>query len=279
MKAPKSIDRRWIFVVMALAIVIPLYVPIDLPISPSPMTKAAFQAVEDLHAGDTVFVSMDVDPASTAELEPYFRALALQLKRKDLKIVFATLWYQAPPLVERWLREVIDEPIAGERRYVAGKDYINLGFREGRQNVMLAMAADLSRAFDGKTADGTPLDSIEWLRGIHGLADFKLMISVSAVAPGAKEYVQYVQNRYKLRMIAATTAVSTTDLAPYYQSGQLLGLVAGLSGAAEYEQLVGHPSIGVAGANVLNVGHLVVIAAIVLGNIAFFSRRSRRRKK
>src|SRR5206468_1245272 len=111
---------------------------------------------------------------------------------------------------------------------------------------------------------------------IHGLADFKLMVLVSGGSPGAREYVQYVQNRYALRMVAVTTAVSTTDLAPYYQSGQLLGLVAGLSGAAEYELLVGHPSIGVEGAGVLNAGHLVVIVAIVLGNLAYFGGRRRR---
>jgi len=273
----ERLDRRWIFLVMAAAIVVPLYVPIGLPIAASPMTKAAFNAVEALQPGDVVFVSMDVDPASTAELEPYYRALIVQLKRRDVRIAFATLWYQAPPLVERWLRETVDEPFGDTRRYVRDVDYVNLGFREGRQNVMLAMGADLPRAFDGKADDGTALQSIPFMQPIHGLADFKLMISVSAVSPGAKEYVQYVQNRYALRIVAATTAVSTTDLAPYYQSGQLLGLVAGLSGAAEYEMLVGRPSIGVEGANVLNVGHLVVILAIVLGNVAYFSRRRRRR--
>jgi hypothetical protein len=273
----QRLDRRWMFVVMALAIVVPLYVPIGLPIKPSPMTKAAYSAVDELHAGDRVFVSLDVDPASTAELEPYYRAVILQLKRKHVKLAFATLWYQAPPLVERWLRETLDAPIADEGRYVRGEDYVYLGFREGRQNVLLGLGADLPRVFDGTTADGTPLDSIPWLRDVRGLADFKLLVLVSAGSPGAREYVQYVQNRYGLRMVAAATAVSTTDLAPYYQSGQLLGLVAGLSGAAEYELLVGHPSIGVQGADVLNVGHLVVIAAIVLGNLAFFAGRRRRR--
>jgi hypothetical protein len=272
-------DRRWIFLVMALAIVIPLYVPIGLPIKPSPMTKAAFTAVEDLKPDDVVFVSMDLDPASTAELEPYYRAVMLQLKRKGVKLVFTTLWYQAPPLVERWLRESVDEAIApGEdRAYVRDVDYVYLGFREGKQNIMLGMAADLRHVFDGKADDGTPLDSIPWLKNIHGLGDFKLIVDVSGGSPGAKEYVQYVQNRYALRMVAVTTAVSTTDLAPYYQSGQLLGLVAGLSGDAEYEVLVGHPSIAVAGADVLNAAHGVVILAIVLGNIAYFA--GRRHKK
>lgn len=273
----ERIDRRWIFLVMGLAIVVPLYIPIGFPIKPSPMTKAAFAAVEELQAGDVVFVSMDLDPASTAELEPYYRAVILQLKRKRVRLAFATLWYQAPPLVERWLRETVDASVAGEPAYTRDQDYVYLGFREGKQNIMLGMGADLPRVFDGKTDDGTPLEQIPWLKNVRGLADFKLMVLVSAGSPGAKEYVEYVQNRYALRMVADTTAVSTTDLAPYYQSGQLLGLVAGLSGAAEYEVLVGRPSIGVAGADVLNAGHGVVIVAILLGNLAYFTGKRRKR--
>jgi hypothetical protein len=281
-------DRRWIFLIMGLAIVVPLYLPIGFPIKPRPMTKAAFNAVEELKPNDVVLVSMDLDPASTAELEPYYRAVILQLKRKNVKLAFTTLWYQAPPLVERWLRETVDVPIAPagtpgyvgapDRAYVRNVDYVYLGFREGKQNIMLGMGADLHHVFDGKTDDGTPLDSIPWMKTSRSLGDFKLMVLVSAGSPGAKEYVQYVQNRYNLRMVAVTTAVSTTDLAPYYQSGQLLGIVAGLSGSAEYEVLVGKPSIGVEGADVLNAGHGVVIVAIVLGNLAYFAGRRRKRK-
>lgn len=282
-------DRRWIFLVMGLAIVVPLYVPIGLPIKPSPMTKAAFNTVEALREGDVVYVSVDVEPASTPEVEPYFRALMLQLKRKGVRMVFGTLWYTAPPLAERWLREVVDVPLAPpgtpgyggapDRAYVRNVDYVYLGFREGQVNTMLGMATDLRRVFDGRTEDGLPLDRVPWLASVKSLADMKLLVSVSALNPGAKEWVQYVQGRYGLRMVAATTAVSTTDLAPYYQSGQLLGLVAGLSGAAEYEVLVGRPGIGVAGADVLNVGHAVVILAIVLGNVLYFVERRRRRRE
>jgi hypothetical protein len=281
-------DRRWIFLIMGLAIVVPLYFPVNLPIKASPMTKAAFNAVEELQPGDVVFVSMDLEPSSTPELEPYYRAVILQLKRKNVKLVFSTLWYQAPPLVERWLRETVDVALAPagtpgytgppDRAYERNVDYVYLGFREGRENVMLGMGNDLPRVFDGKTEDGAPLSSIPWMAPIKKLGDMKLMVLISAGAPGAKEYVQFVQNRYALRMVAVTTAVSTTDLAPYYQSRQLLGLVAGLSGSAEYEILVGKPSIGVAGADVLNAGHGVVILAIVLGNAAFFAAKRRKRK-
>ena len=79
-------------------------------------------------------------------------------------------------------------------------------------------------------------------------------------------------------MVAACTAVSTADLAPYVQTGQLLGLVGGMAGAAGYERLVGKPGAGTAGADVLNIGTMVVILAIVFGNVVYFAGRAHRRR-
>jgi hypothetical protein len=41
-------DRRWIFLVMAVAVVVPLFWPLGLPAKPDAMTKAAYNAVEAL---------------------------------------------------------------------------------------------------------------------------------------------------------------------------------------------------------------------------------------
>ena len=109
--------------------------------------------------------------------------------------------------------------------------------------------------------------------------DFDLIVLVSAGFPGAKEYVQFVGGRYKLRMIAACTAVSTTDLSPYFQTGQLIGLVGGMAGSAGYEYLVGKKGAGTSGADVLNVGNLVVILAIVFGNVVYFLGRRQARRQ
>jgi len=75
--------------------------------------------------------------------------------------------------------------------------------------------------------------------------------------------VQQVVSRYHLRYAAATTAVSVTDLTPYYPD-QMFGLIGGMRGAAEYEQLIDYKGTGTAGLNVLTFGQLLVIAAIVL---------------
>lgn len=281
-------DRRWIFLIMGLAVVLPLFLPLNLPVRPDPMTKAAYNAVESLPDGARVFVSIDVDPASTPELEPFYRAVILHLKRKKARLVFATTWYAAPPLVNRYLRETVDAAIAPpgtdgydgapDRAYQRNVDYVNLGFRDGRSAIIQAFGSDLRGAFDNRADDGTPLDQIPMMQGLNKLADFDLIVLVSAGSPGAKEYVQYVGTRNRLPMVAACTAVSTADLSPYFQTGQLIGLVGGMAGAAGYERLVGKPGAGTAGADVLNIGTIVVILAIVFGNVVYFAGRAHRRR-
>ncbi len=279
-------DRRWIFLAMAIAIVTPLLRPLNLPVKPSPMVQNAFYAVDALKEGDVVFLSLDLDPASTPELEPFFRAVALHLKRKNVKLLIATTWYAAPPLVERWISEVIERPIiaAGDetykgvvdRAYKKNVDFVWLGFREGREAVITSIGKSIRKTYDGRAQDGTPFDQVPVMEGIDQLKDVDLTVLVSAGFPGIKEYVQYVQSRYNNPMVGATTAVSTTDLTPYYNSGQLLGLVGGMAAAAEYEELVGRRGLGFRGTDALNFGHLVVIIAILFGNFIYFAGRRRR---
>jgi hypothetical protein len=285
----QHVDRRWIFLVMGLAIVLPLLKPLNLPIKASDMVKAGYYTVEELKEGDRVLLSVDLDPASTPELEPYFKAVVLQLKRRGVKLVIVSTWYSAPPLVDRWIRESIVRPMvrpgeAGydgvpDRAYVKNEDFVWLGFREGKDATINGFATDLPGTFDHRAADGTPLKDIPLMNGIKTLSDFDLVVLVSAGSPGLKEYVQQAQGRGNVRMVGACTAVSTTEYAPYYNAGQLLGLVGGMAKAAEYEALVGRPGNAAKGTDALNFGHLVVIVAILFGNVIYFASRRRGRRR
>src|SRR5262249_119649 len=150
-----------------------------------------------------------------------------------------------------------------------------LGFREGRLAVINGMATDFPGTFGGRAADGTPLADIPFLRGVETLADFHLVVMVSAGFPGIKEDVQQAQGRGNVQMGGACPRVSTTEYSIYFDTRQLLGLVGGIAKAAEYEQLVGKPGNATRGADVLNFGHAVIIFAIFLGNYIYFSSRRR----
>ncbi len=60
---------------------------------------------------------------------------------------------------------------------------------------------------------------------------------------------------------------------PYYDSGQIIGFLGGLKGAAEYEVLNGIPGSGVEGMDAQTIAHLFMILLVILGNLGYFLER------
>lgn len=264
----QELDRRWIFLGMALAILIPMFVPFNLPVPIREEVRNLHTRVEEVPAGGLVLISADYDPTSRPELDPYFRATLHQLFRNDVRVVVSTLWATASGLVEPTVREIAAE--YGKER---GEDWAFLGFIEGKELAIKAMGSNMRQAFPVDFY-GTRLDDIPIMEGIQQVQDFEMVLSVSAGFPGTREWVLQVQGQYDLLMASATTAVSTPDYMPYYNSGQIFGLVGGMPGAAQYEQLVGiEGGLGTKGVNILSLGHLFIIFAIFFGNLAYFLTR------
>jgi hypothetical protein len=266
------VDRRWLFLMMAAAIVVPLLVPVPLPIQVTGMVRDLYQSIEDLPEGSVVLVSVDYDPTGRPELEPFHVALFHQLARKDLRMVIVSLWPAAPPITEAVIQQVGLETDYGMEY---GVDYVHLGFKEGRQIVMESMGRSLRQTFP-VDRNRTPVAEIPLMQEVDKYDDFAMLINISAGSPGVKEYVQVVQSQYGIAMTGACTAVSGPDYVPYYDSGQMLGLAAGMKGAAEYEQLVGRPGTATSGMVAQSASHLLLVAFIVFGNVTFFLARRRR---
>jgi len=276
----ETLDRRWIFIIMALALSFPLFVPIELPIRVSPVVRGYFEAVDALEPGDIVYLAVDYDPGSKPELEPMLNASLRHLFGKHVKVVGATLWPAAPPLLETGLREIGE----GEFDLVYGVDFVNLGFKEGKENVMVQLGKSF-RAVYPNDYYGTPVGELPLLaeRGPDGawrvdnFDGVKLLVNISGGYPGTKEWVQQVRTRYNIPIVAGCTAVSAPEFYPYIQSGQLSGLLGGLSGAAEYEQLLGLRGWAVTGMAAQSLGHVTIVILILFGNLFyFFGRRGRK---
>ena len=266
------VDRRYLFLVLAVAIVLPLLVDVPLPLHVSTMVQDLYDAIDELPEGSIVLVSADYDPSGKPELEPFHVALTHQLCRKNLRFVIVSLWPAAPPLTEAVMEEVGVETTYGK---VPGVDFVHLGFKEGRQIVMKSMGSSLRQTFP-VDRNGTPVDEIPLMREVDGYDDVAMLINVSAGSPGVKEYVQVVQSRWGVNMVGACTAVSGPDYVPYYKAGQLLGLAAGMKGAAEYEKLVGEPGSATSGMSAQSASHLLLIAFILFGNVMMFLNRKER---
>ena len=269
--AIERLDRRWIFLIMGLLVLIPLIFPLALPLAPSPPVRGFHDAIAKVPNGSTVLMSCDYDPGAKPELVPMTRTALRQLWNKDCKVVVTVLWDGGPGLVDNVLREVAAE-YSGKKQY--GVDYVNLGYKEGREDVMVLMGQGIANAFP-RDYRGNDVRSLPIMRAVRDYTSFPLLVSISAGYPGTKEWVQQVQSRFHLPMVSGCTAVSAPEYYPYLQSGQLQGLLGGMAGAAEYEKVRNEKGLATRGMDAQSLAHLFVAFCIVLGNLV---QRARKRE-
>ncbi len=268
----ERVDRRWLFLVMGLLVLWPLLFPLALPLFVSPPVRGFHDAIAAIPDGSTVLMSNDYDPGSIPEMVPMTRTALRQLLDKKCRVVITVLWPGGPGLVDRVTREVIEKEYP-DRRY--GVDWVNLGYKSGNEAVMVLMGQGVANAFP-KDFRGNDTRSLPIMRGVRDYSSFPLLVNISSGYPGTKEWVQQVQSRFHLPMVAGVTAVSAPEYYPYLQSGQLRGLLGGMAGAAEYEKLRHETGSATRGMDAQSLAHVFVALCIVLGNVIHWNRRGGR---
>jgi hypothetical protein len=250
-------------------VLVPLLWPLDLPIEPSAPVRAYHDTIAALPAGSTVLLSCDFDPASQPELEPMTRTTLRQLFAKDCKVVVVVLFQGGARFVD-----AIVQDVARERHRRDGVDYVNLGYKAGNEAVMVLMGQNIPGTFP-RDHSGRVVTRLPIMQGVRNYASFALLVSISVGYPGTKEYVQQVQGRFHIPMVAGVTAVFAPTLYPYLQTGQLRGLMGGMAGAAEYEELRYERGPASRGMDAQSLAHLFIALCIVLGNFAYHEKRRR----
>jgi len=266
----KDIDRRVIFVFIAVAVIIPLVWPIGLSLKASPPARALFNEVESLPRGSIVLMAFDYDPATEIELGPMSLAFLKQCFRKGLKVVGLALWPQGAQLARTSFSEAAE---GYDVRY--GVDYVNLGFKAGGIVVIDSLGKNIRASFP-VDVDGRPLSDLPLMKSIRNFADIDFVMSLSAGDPGLPFWIMIAQGRYGRKVGGGCTAVSAPMLYPYFPN-QLVGLLGGMKGAAEYELLVGEKGPATRGMDAQSIAHAAIVFFILIGNIFFFI--SRRRQK
>lgn len=267
------LDRRIIFLIIAVIVILPLFFPLGLPIRATSSSQEVFDTIEKLHAGDKALVSFEYGPATKPEIHPMSVAVLRHLFRKNVKVYVTSLWADGQFMAQDALREVAEN----EFHKTYGEDYVLLGFRPGNEAVVTGIVSDLKTLYT-IDAYGTFIDEIPMMEGVERFADFDYLFSASAGYPGTVEWVQYATDPTGVVMSTGTTSIQVNEVMPYVQSGQIHGILSGMPGAAEYESLIGQAGTGTSGMDAQSIAHLVIVGFIVFGNIAFFLERRKQKK-
>jgi len=265
----KLVDRRTVFVFVAVGVSLPFFMSISQKMPISPEVQQLFEAVDALPSGSKVLVSFDYDPPSAPELQPMATAILQYAMKKDLKLIIMGLWPQGPQQANMAIEVCMDNPDIAAKNLTYGVDYVNMGFQVGNEFVIQRMGSDFKSMFPTDYS-GRPYEDIPLLKNIRNFSNIDFSFNLSAGYPGTQEWVQVAVDRYGLNMGAGNTAVQAPMIYPFLNAGQLNGLLGGMNGAAEFERTVGLLGKGTQFMLSQSFAHVIVIAFIIIGNVAFF---------
>lgn len=252
---------RWMtYLILAAAVVVPILLGSNW--SERNMTvggsaTAMYQAIEQLPPGAVVLVSQDYDPGVAGEMLPQARVVLRHLMERGARVINVSLTPEGARLSMRVL-----DAVAGDYGYVEGEGYQVLGY-------VVGVEAGPRSVVEGLLTAG-------WSDLVSDAEDIALIVEFAGAPEYLRLWLEQVQGPYRIPMVAGVSATADPFARPYYRNEanrQLLGLMTGLVGAAEYEQLSGESGPALASMDSQSVVHIVIILLILAGNVAYFGGR------
>lgn len=271
-----KIDRRWIYLLIALGVTVPLFLNAREEVPLTPEVQGIYEAIEKLPPGSRVLLACDYDPGTAAEIQPMTVTFLKQALSRRLRVVVVGLWPQGPLQANQALDEALEDPRVARVGVEYGVNYVNLGYQAGNEVAIQRMGSDITAVFP-RDMHGEPVEKFPIMQGVHDFSSFAYVMNISSGYPGLVEWVQFAGDRFHATIGVGVTAVNAPLAYPYFPK-QITGILGGMLGAAAYEQISGFAGKGQTYMLSQSAGHIVVILFIVVGNVAFFLARRRARK-
>ncbi|MBC7259834.1 MAG: zinc ribbon domain-containing protein [Chloroflexi bacterium] len=251
------------FLLLLAAVLIPILSPGLVPGGGQvPVAKPAedFAAqIQNLAPGARVLFSFDYDPSVSTELDWPVREVLDNLKSRGAVLLVMSTTPTGPGLAARMGLE---------------DTATLLGYLPGQEMGLQRLAASFSGAFlvdyQGKRVDEAAL-------GVQSLGDVALIITAASSQDAVRWWVEQVGSQTHTPICAIVSGAIEPSVRPYYSSGQLAGLVSGWIGGLAYRRAASPDAPmsaqDMAAIEAQSLGHLAVVALIVLGNLAYWGKR------
>lgn len=257
-----AINVRYVYLIVFIAVIAPMVLNIKMPTVTSPYVEMLYKEIDSMPRGTRIILSFDYDPATEAELQPMAEAILHHCFKKGIRVFGMTMLINGQNLAVKAFAKVAKKyNIEND-----GTQYVFAGYRVGP--VLVQIGEDLIATFESDF-EKRDLRSLPMMDGVKNLGQFELCISLSGTAIGAS-WINFPGTRYGKKIALGVTGVLVTNYIPFIQSGQLVGMLPALKGAAEYEYLIGEESRGKQGMGSQSAAHLLIIFLIVFGNFVYF---------
>lgn len=238
-----------------------IHVSAGLPVEVSGLSSA----VMNIPAGSKVLVVIDYEPSLAGEMEAISGPLLDQMVLlTHPNLSFISTSPNGTALVERLVSHTnINQ---------TGSPYLNLGFLPGGATGVLGFIESPGQ--------------VNPLAGVQLFSEYSALIVLSDHAESGRVWVEQLQNQKQIDfalanqpLLMVASAQAGPLLQPYVSSGQIAGMISGISDAARYE-FVNNSRPGIARSywDTFGIGLMMSIVLIVVGSLwsLFTGMRARR---
>lgn len=262
------INRHWLYGALLAIVVIGLIVPIPLPLAVSPEATRFYEAIENAPKDKLVLVSTLWSASTQGENRPQTQVVLKHLMKRHIR--FALIAFGDAQSTT--LAQELAEEQARIYKYEYGKDWINLGFRQDIAGTLKGMVRDINETLKTDSVNRRPLAEYPVMAGVRNVKDLSVIAEFSA-SGNYKSWVGLVVGSTNAAFCYAPTSVMAPELYTYLDSGQIRGMLFGIKGAAEYEQLLGEKGFTTRAITPVSLALVLLFVLIGLGNYGMYATK------
>ncbi len=236
--------------------------------------------INALPADGSVLLVFDYEAGFSGEMKAIALPLVTQLMTRGQNLVVISTQPTGPALAESLFTELEKH---SDYEVVAGTNYQNLGYLAGGTS---GIANFISSPH--KTIGNNALWETHPLAEITKFSDFSAVVILTNDVEKGRNWIEQKtvyagsSDEDMSPFLMAISAQAEPIIYPYYFSGQVDGLISGLSGSALYEHVLGEEGLGRRYWDAYSVGLLlaeILIAVGAMGSFLFALRVEQKRQK
>ena len=248
-----NIKKPIIYLGMFIVVIVPFLTKCEMQTYETDISQKMFDKIESIYKYNNknkdnklgILFAFDYGPSTTPENDPMAYSV---LRHIFLRKIPLLVWAPYVPYLD--IAETRLNRIAKEYRVIYGRDYVFLGLAYPADAYMISTGSDLRPLFNNDYY-GNDVYNLPLLNKYYSYDSLGLVVSITSTSMPLF-WLQYANALFDQEISVGTTAVSAADFYPFVSSGQFQGMLAGLKGAAEYEQMVERLEKSLIGGNIDN---------------------------
>lgn len=269
-KTRPYLTQRILRLAIALVLILAAWVPIWIggPLTPQPtflrpQTEQFKTSINAIPSGAPVLVAVEYEPGLSGELETISSNVIAQLMARSANLVFITTNPAGSILADN----LLNRALTLQPNYSAADKVANLKYLAGGPTALFNFSLAL-QSLDPLQAGLAGDWSKPPLNGIKALSDFSSVLVLTDNADTARAWVEQVKpSMGKTPLLMVASAQSEPMISPYLDSGQISGMITGLTGGALYEQAVNQPVHVQNFWDSYQAGLIIIVALILIGGL------------